>query len=88
MLIDITIAVTNIVNSLKSSPHRTIKLCQLKGQNNILKNEYTCLSHDYNLVAWEAKLFDSLSKDDFGMSIRINLIIARKLNPETKRVNH
>ena len=86
MLIDITIVVTNILNSDKSSSHRTINLYPLKGQNDIwqTKNGYTYLSHDYNLVAWEAKLFDSLSKDDFGMSIRIDLIIARRLNAETK----
>ena len=36
------------------------------------------LSHNYNLVPWKAKLLDSLSENDFGMTIRIDLIISPK----------
>ena len=35
----------------------------------------THLGHNHNLVAWEAQLFDGFSENDFGKSIRIDLII-------------
>ena len=36
------------------------------------------LSHDYDLVLWEAMLFDSFSKNNFRTPIRIDLTIAPK----------
>ena len=41
-------------------------------------SRYTYLGHDHDLVAWEAKLFDSLSENDFGMTIGIDLTISPK----------
>ena len=41
------------------------------------KIRYTYFSHDHDLVAWQVKLFDSLSENNFGMPIGIHLIIAR-----------
>ena len=73
MLIDVIFVAGNWS---KSSSYRIIYLYQLKGQNNeIVKSKYTYLSHDHDLVAWQVKLLDSLSKNNFGMSIRIHLII-------------
>ena len=40
-----------------------------------MKSRYTYLSHDHDLVAWQVKLFDSLSENNFGTSIRIYLIM-------------
>ena len=78
MLIDITFIVTIIGNWSQSSSYRKKYLYQLKGQNSMIqvKSRYTYLSHDHDLVAWQVKLFDSLSENDFGMPIRIHLIIA------------
>jgi hypothetical protein len=41
----------------------------------LVKSRYTYLSHDHDLVAWKVKLFDSLPENNFGMPIRIHLII-------------
>ena len=38
-------------------------------------SRYTYLCHDHDPIAWQVKLFDSLSENNFGMSIRIHLII-------------
>ena len=35
----------------------------------------TYFSHDHDLVALKIKLFDSLPEDNFGMPIRIHLIM-------------
>ena len=39
-------------------------------------SRYTHLCHDHDPIAWQVKLFDSLSENNFGMPIRIHLIIA------------
>ena len=43
-----------------------------------VKLDTNYLSHDHNLIAWQIKLFDSLSENNFGLPIRIRLIIAFK----------
>ena len=77
MLIDITFIVTSIYGGISSS-YRKKYLYQLKGQNNTIQVEsrYTYFRHDHDLVAWQLKLLDSLSENNFGMPIRIHLIIA------------
>ena len=47
-----------------------------------VKSRYKYLGHDHNLVAWQVKLFDSLSENNFRMSIRIHLMIA----PQSKEI--
>ena len=78
MLIYITIIVTSIESHGIFSSYRIKYLYPLKGQNNMISAEsrYTYLGHDDDLVARQVKLFDSLSENNFGMPIRIHLVIA------------
>jgi hypothetical protein len=48
-----------------------------------MKSRYTYLSHDHDLVAGEVMLFDSLSENSFGTTIRIYLVIIA--NPKVRR---
>jgi hypothetical protein len=62
-----------------------------KGQNDTKqgKSGYIYLGHDHDLVAWEAKLFNSLSENDFGTPVRIRLVISppkvSRSNPNGKK---
>ena len=58
-----------------------------KSQNNVMQMKigYTYLSHDHDLVPGQVMLFDCLSKNNFGMSVRIYLIKVRRLNLVMKR---
>ena len=49
----------------------------------VKSSRYTYFSYDHDLVAWQVKLFDSFSENNFGMAIGIHLIIASK-NMEIK----
>ena len=48
-------------------------------------NHTKYLSHDHNLVAGKVKLFDSLSKNNFGMTIRIHLIMQFRVKIKVKK---
>ena len=79
MLIDVIFIAASIVNWSKSSSYLKKYLYQLKRQNNNMIqviSRHTHLCHDHDPIAWQVKLFDSLSEDNFGMPIRIHLIIA------------
>ena len=76
ILIDITIFVTSSENFRGSSSYRSKKLYEFKLTDiSQVKSGSTYLGHNHNLVAWEAQLFDGFSENDFGKSIRIDLII-------------
>ena len=84
MLIDITVFVGSfcVVNSLRSFSDSRINLYQTERENNMIKwtldSDTTHLSHDHDLIARKIKLFDSLSENDFRLSIGIDLTIALK----------
>ena len=84
MLIDITVFVGSfcVVNLLISFSDNSINLYQAEHENNMIKwtlgSDTTHLSHDHDLVARKIKLFDSLSENDFRLSIGIGLTITLK----------
>ena len=84
MLINITFIVAIIEKRSKSSSYHSKYLYKLKGQNIMIQviSRYTYLCHDHDPIAWQVKLFDSLSENNFGMPIRIHLIIA----PQAKEI--
>ena len=78
MLIDISVAVTSTYSHGISSSYRKKYLYWCKKFKIIwqkVKSRYTYLSHDHDLVAGQVMLFDSLSENNFGMTIRICLVI-------------
>ena len=84
MLIDITVFVGSfcVVNLLISFGDSEIDLYQAERENDMinwtLDSDTAHLSHDHDLIARKIKLFDSLSEDDFRLSIWIDLIDALK----------